>query len=187
MPIPEFVSALRARVGTDPLWLAGVSAVVLHPDGGSPAGPRAVPDDGSLTTPDDGTRVLLGRRSDNGLWAVISGILEPGEQPAVGIAREILEETGVEATIDALTAVTVTDEVEYPNGDRAQYLDLCFLARPLSAQAAAAARVGDDESTEVAWWPLDDLPEELAPSSRERIRHTLAYLRDPSAGAFFGR
>lgn len=177
MPIPDFVSALRARVGTDPLWLAGVSAVVLD---------TTTDHDGAQSS-EEGARVLLGRRSDNGLWAVISGILEPGEQPGVGIVREVLEETGVEARLDALTAVTVTEQIVYPNGDRAQYVDLCFVARPVSARAAARARVGDDESTEVAWWPLDALPEDLTASSKERIGHTLAYLREPSSGAYFAR
>ncbi|MGO1336794.1 MAG: NUDIX domain-containing protein, partial [Cellulosimicrobium funkei] len=74
MPIPDFVAALRSRVGTDLLWMPGVSGVVV----------------------DDAGRVLLGQRADSGQWAVISGILEPGEDPAVGLAREVLEETGVE-------------------------------------------------------------------------------------------
>ena len=46
MPVPDFVLALRSKVGHDLLWLPGVSAVVVHQDG----------------------RVLLGRRTDNGLW-----------------------------------------------------------------------------------------------------------------------
>src|SRR5450756_1873189 len=62
MPIPDFVLALRSHIGKELLWMPGVSAVVVHEDG----------------------RLLLGRRADNGLWAVVSGILEPGEQPAVG-------------------------------------------------------------------------------------------------------
>jgi ADP-ribose pyrophosphatase YjhB (NUDIX family) len=83
MPIPDFVVALRERVGAHPLWLTGVTAVVRNPEGD----------------------VLLVRRADNGLWALVSGILEPGEQPAEGLRREIEEETAVLATVDRLTAV----------------------------------------------------------------------------------
>lgn len=165
MPIPDFVAALRSRVGTDLLWMPGVSGVVV----------------------DDAGRLLLGRRADTGLWAVVSGILEPGEDPAVGLAREVLEETGVEVVVDALTAVTVTEEVRYPNGDRSQYLDLCFLCRPVSPAAAAAAHVADDESLAVAWFAPDDLPADLTPSTAERVGHSLGYLAAPSAGPFFVR
>lgn len=165
MPVPEFVAALRSRVGHDLLWLPGVSGVVL----------------------DDGGRLLLGRRADNGLWAVVSGILEPGEDPAVGLAREVLEETGVDVVVEALVAVTVTAPVEYPNGDRSQYLDLAFRCRATSPQAAARAHVADDESTDVAWFAPGDLPADLAPSSAERIGHALRRPADGSEPPFFVR
>lgn len=156
MPIPEFVRRLRDGVGPDLLWLPGVSGVVI----------------------DDERRVLLGRRADNGLWAVVSGILEPGEEPAVAVVRECLEETGVEVEVVALTSVTTSEQVTYPNGDRAQYLDVCFWCRPTGGEA----RVGDDESTDVGWFPLDALPEPLARSTRERVAHAVDYVRVAAAG-----
>jgi 8-oxo-dGTP pyrophosphatase MutT (NUDIX family) len=162
VPIPEFVSRLRNRVGTELLWLPGVSAVVV----------------------DDEGRVLLGRRADNGRWAVLSGILEPGEQPAVAVAREVLEETGVTVEVQGLAAA-VTDEhaVVYPNGDQAQYLDLTFACRPV----AGVAHVADDESTEVGWFSPDALPEPLVETSRDRIARAIAYRADPARGAWFAR
>ncbi|MBC7290456.1 MAG: NUDIX domain-containing protein [Actinotalea sp.] len=156
MPVPDFVLRLREQVGTDLLWLPGVSAVVL----------------------DDQDRVLLGRRADNGRWAVVSGILEPGEEPAPAIAREALEETGVEVEVLALTAVSVSEPVHYPNGDRAQYLDLCFWCRPVAGEA----QVADDESTDVGWFPPDALPQPLNPSSGPRIERTLAYVAEARRG-----
>ena len=165
MPIPDFVAALRSRVGTDLLWMPGVSGVVV----------------------DDAGRVLLGQRADSGQWAVISGILEPGEDPAVGLAREVLEETGVEVVVDALVAVTVTEPMEYPNGDRSQYLDLCFLCRPASPASAAGARVADDESTAVAWFAPDDVPADLTHSSSERIGHALGWLAAGTGASYFVR
>lgn len=160
MPIPEFITRLRAQVGTDLLWMPGVTAVVL-----------------------DGDRVLLGQRADTGRWALVSGILEPGEQPAVGIAREVAEETGVEVEVVALTSVTAGRELTYPNGDRAQYLDLTFWCRPVGGEA----HVADDESLAVGWYDLTDLPADLTPTSRERLQHALAYRADPGAGPYFAR
>ncbi|HQY34802.1 NUDIX domain-containing protein [Actinotalea sp.] len=150
MPVPDFVQRLRASVGHAPLWLSGVSAVVI----------------------DDEGRLLLGRRADNGLWAVVSGILDPGEEPAVAAARETLEETGVRVEVLALTSVSSGREVIYPNGDVAQYLDVCFWCRPVGGEA----HVADDESLEVGWFAPDALPRPLAASSAERIERTLAYV-----------
>jgi ADP-ribose pyrophosphatase YjhB (NUDIX family) len=133
---------------------------------------------------DDAGRVLLGRRSDNGLWAVISGILEPGEQPAVSAAREVLEETGVTVAVEGLAAVASDARtVVYPNGDQAQYLDLTFTCRAVHGEA----HVADDESTEVGWFLPDALPEPLAATSRQRIAHALAFRRDPARGPWFER
>lgn len=159
MPVPEFVTRLRSHVGTELLWLPGVTAVVL----------------------DERGRVLLVRRSDNGRWALVSGILEPGEEPAVALVREVAEETRVLAEVVALTYVYVTPQVTYPNGDRAQYLDLTFLCRHLAGTAA----VGDEESTDVGWFAPDDLPADLLPTSRNRLARTLEYLADPAAGTRF--
>lgn len=72
MATPEFVLALREKIGHAPLFLAGVTAVILREE-----------------------QVLLGRRSDNGVLTPITGIVDPGEEPADAAAREALEEAGV--------------------------------------------------------------------------------------------
>ncbi|MCZ4275892.1 NUDIX hydrolase [Rhodococcoides yunnanense] len=146
MPIPEFVLQLRSHVGTAPLWLSGVSAVIVDDD-----------------------RVLLTRRRDNGLWAVVSGILEPGEEPGPAALREISEETGIEAELVRLSSVDVTERITYPNGDVAQYLDITFLARHISG----VARVADDENLAVDWFDVTSLPRDLTDTSRLRIDKAL--------------
>lgn len=156
MPIPPFIAELRARIGTDLLWLTGVTAVVL----------------------DEQQRVLLTRRADTGRWALVSGILEPGEQPAVAMVREIAEETGVEALVEVLYAVDVTEPMTYPNGDESQYLDLLFLARATGGHA----HVADDESLEVGWFGLDALPEGTGHHTPERIALLAEFRADPAAG-----
>ncbi|MGA9873528.1 MAG: NUDIX domain-containing protein [Rhodococcus sp. (in: high G+C Gram-positive bacteria)] len=148
MPVPEFVLDLRSKVGHAPLWLSGVSAVVQHSNG----------------------RVLLTRRRDNGQWAVVSGILEPGEEPGPAALREILEETGVDAELVRITSVDVTEPITYPNGDVAQYLDITFLAR----HTAGAARVSDNENLDVAWFDVGSLPLDMTTSSRLRIEKALS-------------
>lgn len=131
MPIPDFIVELRRHVGQRELWLPAVTAVVVRED-----------------------ELLLVRRADNGRWAPVTGILEPGEDPAVGAAREVAEETGVRVTVDRLASVAGGERVVHANGDRAVYLDLTFACTWLAGEA----RVADDESTAVRWFRRDRLP-----------------------------
>jgi ADP-ribose pyrophosphatase YjhB (NUDIX family) len=131
MPIPEFIVRLRERIGHDLLWLPGATAVVFK-----------------------GDEVLLVRRSDNGQWAPVTGIVDPGEHPADTAAREVLEETGVRCEVQGLASVNVTEPMTHVNGDRAQYLDHTFRCRFVSGAPYPA----DDESVDAGWFALDELP-----------------------------
>lgn len=142
MATPDFVLALREKIGTAPLWLSGITAVVVRAE-----------------------EVLLVRRADNGAWTPVTGIIDPGEEPAAAAAREVEEEAAVQARADRLVWVHVTDPVTYANGDRSQYLDLVFRLTWLSGDPAPA----DGENTEASWFPLDALPP-LSPDMRRRIQ-----------------
>jgi 8-oxo-dGTP pyrophosphatase MutT (NUDIX family) len=146
MPIPEFVVEIRKMIGHHEMWLPGITAVVCR-----------------------GDEVLLVRRSDNGAWTPITGIPEPGEEPAVAAARESLEETGVVVTVDRLASTSVYPGVVHANGDRASYLDLTFACTYVSGEA----HVGDDESVDVRWFPVDALPE-MAAAMLQRIADVLS-------------
>ncbi len=147
MPVPDFVLRLRDRIGHDLLWLPGASAVVLREE-----------------------QVLLVHRADNGSWAPVSGIVDPGEHPEQTVVREALEEAGITCEVVALAWVNVTEPVEYPNGDVSQYLDLTYLCRWLDGEPHPA----DDESLDARWFPLDGLPP-LDDRSLERVRRAVAF------------
>ncbi|MFF8831413.1 NUDIX domain-containing protein [Streptomyces sp. NPDC015131] len=147
MGTPDFIRAVRATAGHQLLFLPGVSAVVL----------------------DGAGRVLLVRRADNGWWSIVGGIPEPGEQPAVSIVREVYEETAVECVAERVVLVETLPTITYPNGDQCQYMDTCFRCRAVGGEA----RVNDDESTEVGWFPLDALPP-LRPGDLFRIKQACA-------------
>jgi 8-oxo-dGTP pyrophosphatase MutT (NUDIX family) len=154
MPTPQFVLDLRAKVGQEPLPLPAVTAVVFDDDG----------------------RVLLVRRADSGRWTLVTGCLEPSEQPATGAVREVEEETGVLASPERLVSVTALPLSACANGDLVHWLDLTFRCRAIGGDA----RVNDDESVDVGWFSLADLPD--LPT-----RH-LACIRDalsPEQGARF--
>jgi 8-oxo-dGTP pyrophosphatase MutT (NUDIX family) len=134
MATPEFILRLRESAGHQLLPLPGVSAVVF----------------------DDEGRVLLGKRSDTGDWSIIGGIPEPGEQPAEAILREIEEETAVRCVAERIVLVQEMEPVVFPNGDVCQFMDICFRCRAVGDPSAA--RVNDDESLEVRWFGVDELP-----------------------------
>ncbi len=162
MPIPPYVAEMRELIGQREMWLPGITAVVLRGEPG-------------------GEEVLLTLRADNGEWAPITGILDPGEEPAVGAAREAHEEAAVEVSVDRLASVGVSPQITHANGDLAVYLDLTFACSWVSGEA----RVNDDENVEVRWWPVAGLPP-MSDWLRERIDDALAgetaarYRRGPS-------
>ena len=150
MPIPDFILELREKVGHDRLWLPGVTAVVRR-----------------------GDELLMVQRADNHQWTPVTGIVDPGEEPAVAARREALEETGVEISVDRLAMTSVSGEYRYPNGDHAIYLDLTFAC----SWVAGEPYVADDESVDVRWWPLGGLPE-MGPWMAERIEAALSGERE---------
>jgi 8-oxo-dGTP pyrophosphatase MutT (NUDIX family) len=157
MPISPFVQQLRSKIGTDLLLLPGVSAIIFNPAG----------------------EILLQKRSDFGTWALIGGILDPGEEPADAIVREVFEETAVEVEPTRITGVYCTPLVRYPNGDQSSYIITTFLCRPVGGPGP---RVNDDESLDVRYFNPRSLPE-LRPDHRLRIEQALS----DSQRAFFNR
>lgn len=135
MPTPPFVLALRERVGKQPLWLSGATAVILRQLDGQP-------------------QVLLIRRSDTGQWTPVSGIVDPGEDPHVTVVREALEEATVEVEVERLIWLQTTEMIVYENGDQTQYLDHCFRCRWI----AGHPEPGDDEATDAAFFSVTELP-----------------------------
>ncbi|HEY2878452.1 NUDIX hydrolase [Nocardioides sp.] len=130
MPIPDFIVELREIVGHRHLWLPGVTAVVRR-----------------------GEEILLVQRADNGAWTPVTGIPDPGEEPAAAAEREVLEETGVTARVDRLASSWAHGPITHANGDLATYLDLTFAC----TWVAGEPYVADDESSAVAWVRRDDL------------------------------
>lgn len=158
MPIPPHVAQLRSKIGTDLLWLPGVTAVVLR-------------------EADKGQEVLLIRRSDTGEWAPVTGIVDPGEDPHVAAMREVLEEASVVAGVERLVWVRAGGVVTHANGDLAQYLDHTFRCHWVSGDP----HPGDEEASEARWFPVDSLPP-MRPVFAERIQCALDNPRDVQLG-----
>jgi ADP-ribose pyrophosphatase YjhB (NUDIX family) len=153
MTMSPYVRRLRALVGHDLLLLPSVTVV-----------PR-----------DDRGQVLLVRRADDGQWAAIGGMLEPGERPEDAARRETLEEAGVEVVLRGILVVVGGPgyEITYPNGDVVAYMSAVYLADV----RRGTPRGDGHETTDAAWFTLDELDTlDLGASSRQMFtdaRHLL--------------
>lgn len=153
MPIPDFIVELRRHVGNAPLALAGVTAVVVR-----------------------GDEILLGHRSDNGALTPVTGIVDPGEEPADAACREALEEAGVVIRADRLVYVHQIPRITYDNGDQSDYLDLTFRCSWVDGEPYPA----DGEMDSVGWYRLEPATWDLLDDDMRR-RVALAVADDPAA------
>jgi ADP-ribose pyrophosphatase YjhB (NUDIX family) len=121
MPISPYVAGLRRRVGSDLLLLPSVMGIIY----------------------DNESRVLLVRQSGDALWSTPGGVIEPDETPAAAAIREVREETGLEVRVERLLGAFGGPEfvVNYPNGDRSQYVSLIF---ECAVRAGTAAPDGEE-------------------------------------------
>lgn len=151
MPTPDFIVELRARIGHDLLWLMGACAFIYREIQGR-------------------TEVLLIQRADTGIWTLVSGIVDPGENPAQTVVREAKEEADVEVEIERMVWMVVQPPMSYPNGDRCHYIDAGFRARWVCGEPYPA----DGEASRAQFFTLDELPEPHHPELRAQIRTALA-------------
>jgi 8-oxo-dGTP pyrophosphatase MutT (NUDIX family) len=118
---------------------------------------------------DDQDRVLLIRRTDNGLWAIPGGAQDVGEYIAETAVRETREEAGIDVEVTGVVGIYSNPHhvMAYSDGEVRQQFSICFRAIYLRG-----APTPSDESSEVRWVKLaelDTLP--IHPSMRLRIRH----------------
>jgi 8-oxo-dGTP pyrophosphatase MutT (NUDIX family) len=110
--IPDFIKALRSKIGTDLLQVPTVAVFAY----------------------DDQGRLLLVQDKDSGLWGAPSGILDPYELPADAAVRETWEEAGVLVELTHIIGVFAGEPFSgvYSNGDQVACVSTVFGARPIS-------------------------------------------------------
>jgi ADP-ribose pyrophosphatase YjhB (NUDIX family) len=109
---------------------------------------------------DDG-RVLVIQRADDGRWVPPGGVLELSETPPDGVAREVLEETGVQVKVDKLTGV-------YKNMIRG-VVTLAF-----RCYAAGGETHPTSEARQVAWLTVDEAKQDMVEARAVRITDALS-------------
>lgn len=135
MPRSDYVTSIRERIGNDLLMLPGATAVIR-----------------------DGEQFLLARHAHSGLWSLIGGAVEPGEEPSEAVVREVREETGASIRIDRIVGAYGGQPlmVEYPNSDLVAYITTAYECRLLDSPQPDM-----DELLELGWFNrvnIFDLP-----------------------------
>ena len=112
---------------------------------------------GAIVVSPDGRQVLLNHHRKADAWLAFGGHLEPEDHSlSAGARRELLEESGlVDFELDHDPLCLDAHAVDFCS-DRGtvQHLDVRFLA----VAAPDSAHAASDESIDVRWWPVDDLP-----------------------------
>jgi 8-oxo-dGTP diphosphatase len=154
LALSGYIHHLRAKIGSDLLLMPAVAAVIIDPAG----------------------QVLLQRRSDDGKWGLPGGGIEPGEEPADALVREIREETALEIVPERIVGVYSGPDfrIRYPNGDETMIVSITFACRPMAGEP----RVNDDESLEIRYFSPDALP---PMERRHHLRIEDALRHDPRA------
>jgi len=121
---------------------------------------------------DDG-QILIIRRTDNALWSLPGGGMEPGETVIGCAVREVKEETGIDVEATGLVGIFTNPGhvVAYPDGEVRQGFSICVSARPVGGVVRTS-----EESAQVAWASRDELTQhDIHPEIRRRINQALAH------------
>ncbi|GAB3949484.1 NUDIX hydrolase [Kribbella albertanoniae] len=121
----------------------------------------------ALVVDGSGERVLLTLHRTVGLWLQLGGHCEPGDRTLTGAAlREATEESGLTGlSIDPLPVRLSRHEILAGGCAGAYHLDVQFLV----TAAAGTAYVVSEESQDLAWFGLDELPAGLDESVRQLV------------------
>ncbi|OGB93684.1 MAG: hypothetical protein A3H39_13065 [candidate division NC10 bacterium RIFCSPLOWO2_02_FULL_66_22] len=113
-------------------------------------------------------KILLQRRSDNGLWGLPGGSVEIGESVRDAIMREVREETGL--TVEVVRLIGVYSDptvqiVRYADGNVVHYISSVFACRILAGTLQTC-----DETLDLQFFDPAHLPEDLVPMHHIRVQ-----------------
>lgn len=114
-------------------------------------------------------KILFQRRTDNGRWGLIGGLLEMNETYEQAALREIREETGLEVRLNHFLGIFHNHDMVWSNGDAAHVVSAMFTAEIVSGEPRI-----DEESYELRFFGKDEIPELCA---EDHIAALDAYFR----------
>lgn len=142
----SYIKDLRKYVGHEPILTAGVGLLVFNNE----------------------NKILMQLRTDYNQWGFPGGSMELGESFEETATRELKEETNLE--IDDLELIRVLSGKdtyrEYPNGDKLYDITAIFVIKKYHGEL----KINDDESKKLAWFDLNNLPENMTNHTKNYIQ-----------------
>ena len=122
-------------------------------------------------------KIMLIKRSDNGLWAVPGGLVEVGETLAEAAQRELWEETGIHGHVTKLLGIF--DSRLWHSKTKAHLFHAIFLAETTDLMPRTSI-----EATEIDLFGENDLPE-LSYGHKYRVPLLFKILRGEMPAPYF--
>jgi ADP-ribose pyrophosphatase YjhB (NUDIX family) len=119
-------------------------------------------------------KILLQRRTDNGKWGFIGGLVEMNETYEQAALREIREETGLEVQLESFLGIFHNHNMVWSNGDAAHVISAMFTARIVRGEPRI-----DEESYELRFFGTEEMPELFAEDHLEAMKAYLQGVRNP--------
>ena len=110
-------------------------------------------------------RILFQRRSDNGRWGLVGGLLELEETYEQAAIREAREETGLDVRLTAFLGIFHNHNMVWSNGDRAHTIGAYYDAEIVSG----TPRI-DAESLELRFFSREEIPALFAEDHAAALR-----------------
>lgn len=137
-----YISEIRKYVGHTPIMVTAAMGIIYDKEKG----------------------ILFEKRTDNGMWCIPGGAMELGESIEEALNREVKEETSLDIYNPKLFDVEANVHMVYPNGDEVYYTDIVYIIEEYSGNLNY-----DDESSELKWFKLDELPDNIMPTQIDYI------------------
>lgn len=147
----DYIHELRKQIGSRKIILNCAGAVIVR----------------------DG-KILFQRRTDNGKWGLIGGLLEMNETYEQAALREIREETGLEVQLENFLGIFHNHNMVWSNGDAAHVIAAMFTASIVSGEPRI-----DEESYELRFFGQEELPEVFAEDHRAALDAYFTGVRYP--------
>ena len=124
--------------------------------------------------------LLMVHKTDNKLWALPGGGMDPGESISQTAVRETKEETGMDVEVTGVVGIYTNPGhvIAYDDGEVRQQFSISFTTNLLGGAIATSS-----ETSELEFVPVDRLGElTINPSMRLRIDHWLEQREKPYIG-----